>query len=140
MKKTAILALALACNIASAALDDKPAAGATTTQAVTSAGVAYSEVTRTLRSQTMVHEFVDAGGTVFAVSWSGPFKADLQQLLGRHFDAVAQHRGQHRGDRSHARMDDGDLVVVSSGHMGAFQGRAWLRSRLPDGFDPQEME
>jgi hypothetical protein len=33
-----------------------------------------------------------------------------------------------------------DLVVVSTGRMGAFQGRAWLVSLLPEGFDPQEMK
>jgi hypothetical protein len=37
-------------------------------------------------------------------------------------------------------IDTGDVVVQGSGHMGAFNGHAWLPSRLPAGFDPQEMK
>jgi hypothetical protein len=37
-------------------------------------------------------------------------------------------------------VDTGEAVVVSEGHMGAFEGRAWLPARLPAGFDPREMK
>ena len=100
----------------------------------------YTDVHRTLKSGTVVDEYVDASGTVFAVAWSGPFKPDLKQLLGRHFGRLAQHRGGGQANRSRVDVDTGDLVVQSSGHMGAFVGHAWVPARLPAGFDPQEMK
>src|ERR1700759_4933348 len=36
-------------------------------------------------SGAIVREFVDAGGGVFAVAWSGPFKPDLSMLLGKSY-------------------------------------------------------
>lgn len=144
MKKKVLACLLLACGLAQAALEDGPsnvpAARAQRTAETTSAGVPYTDIHRTLKSGTEVHEYVDASGSVFAVSWSGPFKPDLKRLLGRHFDTLAQHSGKGHGGRSRVDVDTGDLVVRSGGHMGAFEGHAWLPSRLPAGFDPQEMK
>ena len=99
----------------------------------------YTVVERQLDSGTTVREFVDHGGMVFAVSWSGPFLPDLKQLLGTHFDAfAAQGKGQ-RSHRNRLAMQDAGAVIVSEGHMGAFRGRAWLPSRLPAGFDVRGM-
>ena len=139
-----VCCLLLACGLARAALDDKPtvAPGAAVARAAaqTAAGVGYTDVTRTLPSQTVVHEYADASGTVFAVSWSGPFKPDLGELLGTHFDEFRQRASeQPSASRAHSKVATGDLVVESSGHMGAFAGRAWLQSKLPAGFDPHAM-
>lgn len=144
MKRTILACLLLACGLAQAALEgspsDLPASRVQRSAATTSAGVAYTEISRTLKSGTLVHEYVDGTGSVFAVSWSGPFKPDLQRLLGRHFDRFAQAGGPRPANRSRVDVDTGDLVVQSSGHMGAFHGRAWVPSRLPAGFDPQEIQ
>src|ERR1700750_3357836 len=37
-------------------------------------------------SGTVVREYASPSGTVFAVSWQGPFLPDLKQLLGAYFD------------------------------------------------------
>ena len=144
MKKIILACLLLAARLALAGLADPPieANGASVqkTEATTSSGVPYTDISRTMRGKTQVHEFVDATGTVFAVSWSGPFKPDLQRLLGRHFSAYQKGEGQRTGNRSRQRVDTGDMVVVSAGHMGAFEGHAWLPARLPAGFDPEEMK
>jgi hypothetical protein len=144
VKKTIVACVLLACGLARAALDeapsDVPAARVQRTAATTSAGVPYTDISRTLKSGTVVHEYVDASGAVFAVSWSGPFKPNLKRLLGRHFDRFVQGNGTRPANRSRVDVDTGDLVVQSSGHMGAFEGHAWLQSRLPAGFDPQEMK
>jgi hypothetical protein len=138
--------LAFASGVALAALDaapsDLPAAHVQRTPAVTPSGVAYTEISRTLKSGTVVHEYVDASGAVFALSWSGPYKPDLKRLLGRHFERLndEQARAPRQANRSRLDVDTSDLVVQSGGHMGAFEGRAWLPSRLPAGFDPQEMQ
>jgi hypothetical protein len=135
--------LALGCACAFAALEEAPselpAAKVHRTPGATSAGVGYIDIARTLKSGTVVHEFVDASGSVFAVTWSGPFKPDLKELLGRHFDALGQGaQGGATPAASAAKRDE--VVVQSGGHMGAFEGRAWLPSRLPAGFDTQEMK
>ena len=144
MKKSFLAGLLLACGLAQAALEEAPselpAAHVQRTAATTSAGVPYTDIHRTLKSGTVVDEYVDASGTVFALSWSGPFKPNLKKLLGRHFGRLAQHSGQPRANRSRVDVDTGDVVVQSSGHMGAFVGQAWVPARLPAGFDPQEMK
>jgi hypothetical protein len=143
-RRGALLLLALAAPLAFGALEqapsDLPAAQVQRTPATTSAGVAYTDISRTLKSGTLVHEYADATGAVFAVSWSGPFKPDLKRLLGRYFDMLGTDNATRQGRRSRIEVNAGDLVVQSGGHMGAFEGRAWVKSRLPAGFDPQEMK
>jgi hypothetical protein len=144
MGRILVGALLLASSIAHAVLEgkptDAPAAAVRSSSGATSSGVPYNEVSRTLPTGTVVREYFDAEGTVFAVSWSGPYRPDLKQLLGSHFPAFENAAAGHdrRANRSRARVDTGDLVTQSAGHMGAFEGRAWLRSRLPAGFDPHE--
>jgi hypothetical protein len=140
----ALLAL-LAAGSAHAVLEGQPAendATARRSTAATSANVTYTEVARTLPSGTRVREYADASGAVFAVSWSGRHKPNLKKLLGRHFESFhnAAAVKERRANLSRLDVDTGDLVVESSGHMGAFEGRAWLQSRLPAGFDPHEMK
>ena len=98
-------------------------------------GAAYTHIERHLDSGTVLHEFVDAGGTVFAVSWSGPFLPDLRELLGASFSALQDSAAA--GRTSALSISRPDLVLVSAGHMRAFDGRAWLPTRLPAGFDPR---
>ena len=145
MKRIIVVCLLLATRLALAALSDQPADATTSTPvqktaATTAAGAPYTDISRTLRNKTQVHEFANAAGTVFAVTWSGPFKPDLKNLLGRHFEQFQKGEGKRTGNRTHERLDTGDMVVVSTGHMGAFEGRAWLPSQLPAGFDPEEMK
>ena len=139
-----LVAVALAAAVpAFAALGSAPtspppsASPATAQQAVTAAGAAYTHLQRQLDTGTVVHEFVDAGGTVFAVAWSGPFLPDLRELLGASFPAL-QESAAH-GRTSALSINRPDLVLVSAGHMRAFEGRAWLPTSLPAGFDPRQI-
>jgi hypothetical protein len=100
----------------------------------------YTDVQKKLESGTVVHEYVDAQGTVFAVSWSGPFLPDLKEILGSHFDTLVAHAGARRGGRSPLVLKQPDLVIVSGGHMGAFEGHAWLPAKLPAGFKPGDIK
>ena len=141
MKTLLALALALALGTSWAGLGDRaagPPAGATVTPLVTPGGAAYTRWHRRLPSGTQVNEFVDAGGTVFAVSWDGPFLPDLRELLGRHF-AVLGDQPSAPGRASAASVQRPDVVVMSAGRMGAFQGRAWLPPQLPAGFNPESL-
>lgn len=138
MKRIVAASLLAACAGSWAALGGP--AGAVDGSAVanpsrTASGTPYTHVQRRLDSGTTVHEYVDAAGTVFAVAWAGPFQPDLRALLGRHFDALTEQQSSARG-RGAAAVRRPDLVIVSAGRMGAFQGRAWLPRQLPAGFDP----
>lgn len=94
----------------------------------------YTVVRHELDSGTQVREYVDASGKVFAVSWSGPFLPDLKELLGAHFEAMQAQA--NRGDSiSRLTRQGKEVVIVSTGRMGAFEGRAWLPAMLPSGFD-----
>ena|SRR5581483_7420720 len=81
-----------------------------------------------------VREFVSPAGQVFGVSWQGPQIPDLRQLLGEHFDEYMQAaENSPRIYRRVVHIETGDLVFESGGHMKFFLGRAYLRSKLPDG-------
>lgn len=110
-------------------------AAAPRSSTLSTGSASYTVVQRQLDSGTTVQEFVDSSGTVFAVSWSGPFLPDLQELLGIHFDAMVAQGRRQGGQRSRLAVQSLEAVIVSEGHMGALAGRAWLPPRLPAGFD-----
>jgi len=76
---------------------------------------------------------------VFAVSWSGPFLPDLKEMLGAHFDTMVAAQRQRRGGRSPIVVTRDDVVIISGGHVGAFEGKAWIPAKLPAGFKPADL-
>ena len=96
----------------------------------------HSLHTLTLPNGSIVHEYMDGDGVVFAVSWQGPSRPDLRQLLGASFDAFQTAVTPTRPGRLRRPLlvQQGDLVVHSAGHPGAFRGYAYLPQRLPAGF------
>jgi len=93
-----------------------------------------------LPSGTTVNEYVSPAGMVFAVSWQGPSIPDLQQVLGRYFDAyVAAMRNRGSGNSAPA-MQPAGFVAQSGGHMRAFYGRAYVASMLPRGVLAEEIK
>lgn len=104
------------------------------------AAPAFTEAKRTLESGTQVHEWINASGIVFAIAWSGPYLPDLREQLGTHFQAFTDgQRRQGPGSRSRVSVQQADLVIFSGGRMGAFEGRAWIPSLLPAGFDTADI-
>jgi hypothetical protein len=86
-----------------------------------------------LSSGTVVRQYAGLDGSVFAITWHGPYMPNMKQILGRYFDAyVAAERVPHT-DHHHLRVQQGDLMVESSGHTRAFNGRAWLPRAIPAG-------
>jgi hypothetical protein len=106
-------------------------------EAANSSGAAanYTVSETTLDSGTVVREYAAASGTVFAVSWNGPFVPDLRTLLGSHFDTMARQAAKtpHAG-HSQFTLNQSDVVIESGGHMRAYMGRAWIPDQLPAGF------
>ena len=96
----------------------------------------------TLPNGGQVHEFTNAGGQVFAVTWRGPGKPDLRSLLGPHFadlqsaSLAPYPHGAHRPrlSRRPAAVNRTDLKIQTGGHMGWFWGVAYLPALAPAGF------
>src|SRR6185437_11013648 len=64
-----------------------------------------------------VHEYVTRQGQVFAITWQGPFKPDLRQLLGDYFSRYqsAAEAVPRAGGHRVFSMTAPDLVVQSAG-------------------------
>jgi hypothetical protein len=93
-----------------------------------------------LSSGTVLREFAGLDGTVFAVAWKGPTIPNLRQALGQYYDAfVTAAQSRHAGGRTHLEIRQSDWVMQSSGHMRAFQGRAYLPQALPAGLTLDEI-
>jgi hypothetical protein len=117
--------------------------GATAASEATTAGgdAVYTISQSTLDSGTVVREYSDTGGKVFAVSWSGPTLPDLRTLLGEKFAVMTGAAGARaKAGHSQLALARPDVVVVSNGHMRAFAGHAWLPGALPAGFDTTTIE
>ena len=80
---------------------------------------------------TVIRQFLDPAGVVFAVSWRGPFKPAMAPLLGRYFDTYA--RAVHRAGSSRSRLviEEPELVVHAGGHLRSFAGVAYVPRLLP---------
>jgi uncharacterized protein DUF2844 len=87
-------------------------------------------------SGTLVREYVSPAGKVFGVAWRGPFPPNLQQVLGSYYDqyTAAQEQLREQPMRSHRApvvIQTPGLVVVSTGHNGAYSGQAYVPEMLP---------
>ncbi len=92
-----------------------------------------------LPSGTAVREFVASSGRVFAIAWKGPSMPDLRQLLGSYFTDFTSAAQSRHGGHHHLSLTRSDLSIQSSGHMGAFSGRAVLPQALPSGVSIDEL-
>jgi Protein of unknown function (DUF2844) len=86
-----------------------------------------------------LREYVDRGGTVFAVSWHGPRAPDLNKLLGAH--AAAYHAAVHTRLSNHhiVAVDEGGLVVTVLRLPRGWSGGALLASAIPAGVSRDEI-
>lgn len=89
-----------------------------------------------------VHEFANAAGDIFAVTWSGPGKPDLRTLLGSHFGRLQEGSGVGRAHmlRQPAQVNRADIQIQTGGHMGYFWGVAYLPSLAPAGFTTSSLK
>jgi hypothetical protein len=90
-------------------------------------------------SHGIVREYVSPEGQVFAITWHGPAKPNLRQLLGVQFDALAAAAPQPH-TRGHMAARVGNLVFESTGRMRSFNGRAYLSNALPAGVSTHDIE
>jgi hypothetical protein len=96
-----------------------------------SPGAKYTVHEMALPSGTVVREYISPAGVVFAVTWKGPMKPDLRQLMGTYFDQYLQAAPNARSGHAGVAVSLPGLVMHSLGHMRAFSGRAYLPPSLP---------
>ncbi len=99
----------------------------------------YSVHSLDLPGGTVVREYVDAGGLVFAVTWNGPFKPDLRQTLGEYFARYLSAERKAGSSRAQLSIVQPDVVIESSGRLRSFRGRAYLPGALPAGVALEEL-
>ena|ERR1700688_270442 len=87
-----------------------------------------------------IREFVAATGTVFALTWQGPFRPDMRTLLGGHFQAYASAPRSADSTRTRLRIELPGLVVRATGHMHAFRGLAYLPDAMPAGVSAGDLQ
>jgi hypothetical protein len=92
---------------------------------------------------TAVNEYVSSSGTVFAVTWHGPFMPDMQQILGSYFQqysaALSSQQPRQFGHRPLNIRQPG-LVVQTGGHMRAHWGRVYVPALVPEGVTETQLQ
>jgi len=86
-----------------------------------------------------IRQFVTESGKVFAVSWSGGWRPNLRDLMGKHYDRYLAAAKQKRMGRGPVRIEIPGLVVVMGGHQRAFFGHAYLTDLVPQGFQLEDL-
>lgn len=120
---------------------DAPVRQGARSLAASSGEQVYTVSQSTLDSGTIVREYSDAAGVVFAVGWNGPTLPDLRTLLGDKFATMTSAAAKRpKAGHSQLTVEQSDVVIVSNGHMRSFAGHAWLPSALPAGFDVNGIE
>lgn len=92
----------------------------------------------TLASGTVVTEYANSTGIVFALTWAGPVLPDLTALLGNYFSSFKTQMDQRRAAGLRGgpvQVVANGLTVVSAGRMGHFSGYAYAASLVPSGLD-----
>lgn len=91
---------------------------------------------------TVVDEYLTPQGTVFAVTWHGPFQPPMQQILGTYFQqysAAVQAQPKQYGHRP-LHIQQPGLVVETAGHMRAHSGRAYIPNLFPEGVTVNQIQ
>jgi len=84
-----------------------------------------------LASGTVVHEYANSAGTVFAVIWRGPQMPNLRQALGSYASVLADAEAAHHFGHTHLIVDRPGVHIESNGHMRAFSGIAFAPALVP---------
>jgi Protein of unknown function (DUF2844) len=118
-----------------------PMPGLSARSAPTSANFTVEQITTP--DGTVVSEYIDQAGTVFAVTWRGPMPPDVPALLGTYFKQYsdAANTGAPSPFGLHASsVHASDVTVETAGHMGFMWGRAYLPARRPAGVGLSEIK
>jgi hypothetical protein len=90
----------------------------------------------------VVREYLSAQGQVFGITWHGPARPDLTQILGTYypkFAQVAQQPMTPARARGPLVIHQADFILEMGGHMRSLVGRAYLPQMLPAGVQAREI-
>jgi hypothetical protein len=73
---------------------------------------------------------------VFAVTWSGPVRPDMRELLGSYFPNFVSNAG---GRGPHIERSS-ELVLQSMGHPGDVSGKAYIPRLVPANVNAGELQ
>jgi hypothetical protein len=144
--KTALAVAALLPVASHATLGGAPALESSTVPAVraalqaASAAAPYSVHESRAGDGVTVREYTSPANVVFAVTWTGPVRPDLNALLGSYFPNFVA--AAHRSPRGTGPLieREGDLQIESMGHQGNFIGKAWVPRLVPAQVDPADLK
>jgi hypothetical protein len=106
------------------------------------AGSAYTVQELKAASGVVVREYVSPAGKVFAVSWQGPVRPDLQQLLGTYFQTFVQavhSQKPSRLRRAPLVVNQPAFVFAMGGHMRWIVGKAYDPTLVPANVQMEEI-
>lgn len=88
-----------------------------------------------------MEEYIDDTGFVFAVSWSGVGRPDLSETLGEYFEEfkLEDSARPKMYSRAPVVVKTSNIVVRRDGHPRALHGSAFVKDRIPAGFDPRDL-
>ncbi|HMD85171.1 MAG TPA: DUF2844 domain-containing protein [Terriglobia bacterium] len=86
-----------------------------------------------------VREYVTPEGKVFGISWQGRSLPNLQQLLGSYMTNLQQAEKRTVPRRSLVVRTD-TFVFMSVGHLGTFQGHAYVPGLIPNNLRPEVVQ
>lgn len=91
---------------------------------------------------TVVDEYLSPSGTVFAVTWHGPFMPDMQQILGSYFQPYSTALSSQPRQYGHRPLNihQTGLVVQTGGHMRAHWGRVYVPALVPEGVNAEQLQ
>jgi hypothetical protein len=88
---------------------------------------------------TMVREYTNIQGRVFAVTWAGRFRPNLRRLMGKYYEPYIEATRDRPAVRGPHRIELPGMVVVMTGHQRALYGKIYLTSSLPEGLLLQDI-
>ena len=98
----------------------------------------YTVWTSVLATGTVVQEYVNASGQVFALSWQGRLLPDLNSFLGTYAGEYQQAVDQKQSSsqrNAFVSTHKTNIVISSHGRMGNFKGHAYLPALVPSGLN-----
>lgn len=90
----------------------------------------------------VVREYASPSGNIFGVSWQGPTRPNLRQILGPYFaefTKAVSPKMRFRLIRGPVRIQTNGLVVEMGGHMRWYVGRAYVQQMIPAGVRQEDI-
>jgi len=112
----------------------------TTVRQLSTTYASYTDHLTTQDSGLKIHEYADSNGMVFAVTWNGPAKPNLSELLGTYFPAYQEsHQQTPSGSLTQFHANYSGLVIHTGGHGMNFSGRIYLAEQVPEGINAETL-